>query len=185
MDLAAVNAIGVGAGPGSYTGLRIGLSAAKGLCFALDIPLMALPTLDILAFELLQRRISEGAAPLFVPGGPDLAFPMVDARRMEVWTHAYDAHGERLSSAVPTVLDDAWAASALSIGRPVVFGDGADKATALWQRHPAIMHVAGIRPSAAGLATCAASAFHAGAFSDPAAVVPYYGKEANLTRPRA
>ena len=52
--LSAVNAIGVGAGPGSYTGLRIGLSAAKGLCFALDIPLMALPTLDILAFELLQ-----------------------------------------------------------------------------------------------------------------------------------
>lgn len=183
--LSAVNAIGVGAGPGSYTGLRIGLSAAKGLCFALDIPLMALPTLDILAFELLQQRIAEGSGPLFMPDTGDLAFPMVDARRMEVWTHAYDDRGERIGSGLPTILDDAWAVSVLGIGRPVVFGDGADKATALWQRHPGITHISGVRPSAAGLAACAAAAFHEGTFSDPAAVVPHYGKEANLTRPRS
>jgi tRNA threonylcarbamoyladenosine biosynthesis protein TsaB len=183
--LADVQAVGVGIGPGSYTGLRIGLSAAKGLCFAADIPLIALPTLGILAFELLQRRLADGGAPLFQHDGSERAYPMVDARRMEVWTHVYGADGARLASAVPTILDDAWASSAVAHGRPVVFGDGADKAAALWALHPGILHIPGIRPSAAGLAACTAAAFHAEDFTDPAAAVPHYGKEANLTRPRA
>lgn len=180
--LEEVDAIGVGTGPGSYTGLRIGLSAAKGLAFALDVPLLALPTLDVLAHELAWC-CAHGRAP--APGPTDLALPMIDARRMEVWTHAYGPGGTRTASGVPLVLDDAWAAGACLHGRPVVYGDGADKAAALWSRHPSIIHVPGIRPSLHGLASCAAAAFRAGDAVDPVHLVPYYGKEANLTRPRA
>lgn len=184
-ELRELDAIGVGTGPGSYTGLRIGLSAAKGLCFALDLPLMALPTLDILACELLQHEVDRKAAPLFGPASADRAYPMVDARRMEVWTHAYDDTGGRTASAIPLVLDEPWAVASARHGRPVVFGDGADKATALWAAHPGILHVPGIRPSVRGLAACAAATFHAGGFVDTASLVPQYGKDANLTRPRA
>lgn len=184
-ELADLDAIGVGTGPGSYTGLRIGLSAAKGFSFALDVPLLALPTLDVLAHELLQRGDGAGG-PALPAGDPAVRpYPMIDARRMEVWTHAYDSAGVRTASGIPVVLDDAWAAEACAHGRPVVFGDGADKAASLWLRHPGIVHVPGVRPSTLGLASSAAAVLSAGGAVDPAYLVPYYGKEANLTRPRS
>jgi tRNA threonylcarbamoyladenosine biosynthesis protein TsaB len=77
-----LNAIAVSQGPGSYTGLRIGISAAKGLCYALDIPLIALDTLAILA---AQVHIEEG-----------LIIPMIDARRMEVYSAVFDAHHQKV-----------------------------------------------------------------------------------------
>ncbi len=77
-----LNAIAVSQGPGSYTGLRIGISAAKGLCYALDIPLIALDTLAILA---AQVHIDEG-----------LIIPMIDARRMEVYSAVFDAHHQKV-----------------------------------------------------------------------------------------
>jgi tRNA threonylcarbamoyladenosine biosynthesis protein TsaB len=170
-----LEAVAVGIGPGSYTGLRIGLSAAKGLCYALRIPIIGMGTLDILVRELLARNTE-----LTVE---DRLMPMIDARRMEVFTLEANGSGGRLSGSHPLVLDAAWT-DALDAGRrTVVFGDGADKASGLWPGRPHVVHVPGIRPAHRGLASCADDAFERKAFSDLAYLVPDYGKPANVTQP--
>lgn len=175
LPLARLDAVAVGTGPGSYTGLRIGLSAAKGLCFALDKPLIGPGTLDVLAHEL---------SALDAPGPDDRLRPMIDARRMEVFTRAFSAGLEPLDDNAPLILDDAWCAAQPAVPRTTVFGNGADKAAALWAAHPNIRHVAGVRPSVKGLARCADAFFRAGRFSDLAYLVPDYGKPANVAQPR-
>ena len=171
-----LSAVAVGTGPGSYTGLRIGLSAAKGLCFALGIPLIGMGTLEVLLAELQGGEESFGAN--------DMLFPMVDARRMEVYTKPFDANGKPLAETEPLILDDAWCAERPTVGRTFVFGDGADKATELWERHHGITHVAGIRPAVQGLARCAADRYAQKQFSDLAYLVPEYGKPANVAQKR-
>lgn len=170
-----LDAVAVGIGPGSYTGLRIGLSAAKGLCFALDIPLIGLSTLDVLAHELSGANFRAGAN--------DRLHPMVDARRMEVFTKELDVAGMSPGPARPVVLDDAWCDALHTGRRHIVFGDGADKAAELWSRHAQCVHVPGVRPSVIGLAIGADRAFQQKDFADLAYLVPNYGKEANVTQP--
>ncbi len=170
-----LDAVAVGMGPGSYTGLRIGLSAAKGLCFALDIPLIGLSTLDVLSYELLGAGLHIEAN--------DMLHPMVDARRMEVFTKELDVASMSLGTARPVVLDDAWYDALPTGRRHVVFGDGADKAAELWSRHAQCVHVPGVRPSVIGLAIGADRAFQQKDFADLAYLVPNYGKEANVTQP--
>lgn len=174
--LKALDAVAVGTGPGSYTGLRIGLSAAKGLCFALDKPLIGMGTLEILHAELRSGDHHFDAA--------DVLFPMVDARRMEVYTRPFDAGGRPMAETAPLILDDAWCTERPTAGRTFAFGDGADKATELWERHPGITHVAGIRPAVQGLARCAAERYAQKQFSDLAYLVPEYGKPANVAQKR-
>lgn len=171
-----LDAVAVGTGPGSYTGLRIGLSAAKGLCFGLDKPLMGMSTLEILLAQVLIENDGNEANALYMP--------MVDARRMEVYTRTFNALEEPTDATAPLVLDDAWCAARPKEGRTLVFGDGADKATDLWQRFPAIAHVPGIRPGVEGLARCADRYFREGRFSDLAYLVPEYGKPANVAQKR-
>ncbi len=96
-----LDAVAVGIGPGSYTGLRIGLSAAKGLCFALDIPIIGISTL-----RTLVERAKEIGVPEELP-----QWPMVDARRMEVFTRPYDAAGAAMGPSSPVVLDAEWVAA--------------------------------------------------------------------------
>jgi tRNA threonylcarbamoyladenosine biosynthesis protein TsaB len=91
-DYADLNAIAVSQGPGSYTGLRIGISAAKGLCFALDIPLIAVDTLTILAS---QAKITDG-----------LVIPMIDARRMEVYSSVFDCNLNKKREVQAEVIDE-------------------------------------------------------------------------------
>lgn len=173
LEPTALQAVAVGIGPGSYTGLRIGLSAAKGLCFALDIQLIGLSTLAVLVAQLRAQTDD-------LPANAVLN-PMIDARRMEVFTARCGADGAGMEAAKPLVLDRLWC-DALEPGVPhVVFGDGADKATALWSEVPGIRHVPGIRPSVAGLATAASTAYAERRFADLAYLVPDYGKEANVT----
>jgi tRNA threonylcarbamoyladenosine biosynthesis protein TsaB len=87
-----LNAIAVSQGPGSYTGLRIGISAAKGLCYALDIPMIAIDTLAILA---AQVNIEEG-----------LIIPMIDARRMEVYSAVFDAHHQKVIETQAEIINE-------------------------------------------------------------------------------
>ncbi len=174
--LPELDAVAVGTGPGSYTGLRIGLSAAKGLCFALDKPLIGMPTLDVLVEALVRAH-----GPF---SGDDVLFPMVDARRMEVYTRAYGPAGEAQGKTAPLILDEAWCKT-----RPVhtlthVFGDGADKAGSLWRSFPQILHHPGIRPGIQGLAGCAYHGFTTQHYSDLAYLVPEYGKPANVAQKR-
>jgi len=175
LALKDLDAVAVGTGPGSYTGLRIGLSAAKGLCFALDVPLIALSTLEVLAAELRATGTALNDT--------DTLHPMIDARRMEVFTGTLEGRGGGDGPARPAILDDAWCLALTTHRRHIVFGDGADKATALWAAHPRIMHVAGIRPSVEGLAARAHATFLRKDFADLTRLVPDYGKEANVTRP--
>lgn len=160
-----LNAVAVGIGPGSYTGLRIGLSAAKGLCFALHIPIIGIGTLETL---VSASGIRDG-----------VLFPMIDARRMEVFTQRY-AEG-MAGEEHPLVLDEAWAQQ---VGACSVFGDGADKAEALWMKHVGITHLRDIRPHARAMVALAEQRLLEGLIDDLAYLVPRYGKEAKVTQPK-
>ena len=173
--LSALEGVAVGTGPGSYTGLRIGLSAAKGLCFALDKPLIGMGTLDVLVAQACRQTGTFAA---------DALMPMVDARRMEVYTRVFGPDRAPLGDMAPLVLDDAWCASRNAAGRTAVFGDGADKARHLWADSPWITHLSGIRPGVEGLAALAEQRFQRGLFSDLAYLVPDYGKPANVAQQR-
>jgi tRNA threonylcarbamoyladenosine biosynthesis protein TsaB len=166
-DMRMLGAVAVGIGPGSYTGLRIGLSAAKGLCYALGIPIIGVSTLE----TLVQSAGLKGHA----------SWPMIDARRMEVFAQAFGPDGRVHGEAAPLLLEEAWAESA---GSCAVFGDGADKATELWSRHPLITHRPGVRPHARAMLAIADERLRDGAMDDLAYLVPLYGKEAKVTQPR-
>lgn len=173
--LSMLEAVAVGVGPGSYTGLRIGSSTAKGLCFALGIPVIGMSTLTVLAHQLRASG--------FPLDPTDVLMPMIDARRMEVFTAEHGADGTARTAARPVILDAAWCAARPAEQRTLVFGDGADKATGLWESATGIVHIAGVVPGSAGLAACASRLMAEGRFADLAYLVPDYAKEANLTRP--
>lgn len=166
-----LDAVAVGIGPGSYTGLRIGLSTAKGLCYALDRPIIGLSTLGTL---VSAARGAHGSL-------PGTLWPMVDARRMEVFARPCDAQGQPLADASPLILDESWAAGN---GMRVVFGDGADKAAHLWAANASIIHLPGIRPSAAAMLPDALARSNARQVDDLAYLVPDYGKAAHVGNPR-
>lgn len=166
-----LDAVAVGIGPGSYTGLRIGLSAAKGLCFALRIPIIGISTLHTLFASACTRH----------PSMKGTCWPMIDARRMEVFAQGFRPDGAVLTGTAPLVLDAAWATSA---GQATVFGDGADKATPIWNAAPNITLLPGIRPFASAMAGDALQRFMAKRFDDLAYLVPEYGKAANVAQPK-
>lgn len=168
--LKELDAIAVGIGPGSYTGLRIGLSAAKGLCYALGIPIIGISTL----------RTLHDAARAQEPNLAVDAWPMIDARRMEVFTQRFGENGQGIDAPAPMVLDGAQASS---LSPALVFGDGADKAVELWIQE-GITHLPGIRPFAAAMVQEAERRFAQGSFDDLAYLVPTYGKAANVTQPK-
>lgn len=168
--LAQLDAVAVGIGPGSYTGLRIGLSAAKGLCYALDKPLIGLNTLG----TLTQAALDAGAK-------GDALWPMIDARRMEVFTQRHDGQGKAQGPVMPLILEAAWLEGSK---QRTVFGDGADKAAILWQGRSVINFRQGIRPHARAMMVEAERRCAAGTFDDLAYLVPEYGKAANVTQPK-
>ena len=167
LSLTDLDAVAVGIGPGSYTGLRIGLSAAKGLCYALDKPIIGLNTLGTL---VQAARAAPGAL-------QGVLWPMIDARRMEVFAQPHDAEGKPLGDVAPLILDDAWA---LADGARTVFGDGADKVADLWAGRASVNYLCGIRPSAGAMLFAAEMRLAAGDHDDLAYLVPAYGKAANV-----
>ena len=114
----APDAVAVSMGPGSYTGLRVGVSTAKGLCFGWKVPLIAVSTLDILARQAIEAGLPDGCKAIL---------PMVDARRMEVYTAVFSPTGERLGDIAPVVLDPDSFSDLFASGPVVVIGDAADK----------------------------------------------------------
>lgn len=113
-----LDAVAVSAGPGSYTGLRVGSSTAKGLCFGGQVPLIAVSTLDILARQAIEAGLPEGCKAIL---------PMVDARRMEVYTAVYSPEGARLTDISPVILDENSFADLFDSGPVAVIGDAAEK----------------------------------------------------------
>ena len=175
-QLADLAAVAVSDGPGSYTGLRIGGAAAKGLCFALDIPLVAVSTLRALA-----AQVAAGTA------RPEnfLFCPMLDARRLEVYAAVYTHEGQEVLAPTPLLLDAETLAEQLADRSVLFFGSGAAKFRALRGEHPNAGFLAGIEPSAVAVGTLAVAAFHRQEFQDVAYYEPFYLKEVYTTTPRA
>lgn len=117
INLTAIDAVAVLNGPGSYTGLRVGLASAKGICYVLQKPLILLNTLDVLAFALQQDTQSEST----------LFCPMVDARRMEVFTALYNNNLKLISGYMSLVLDDSFLINERKKNKIVVGGNGSGK----------------------------------------------------------
>lgn len=171
----APDAVAVSIGPGSYTGLRIGLSLAKGLCFAKDLPLIGIPTLEILAVKaMFSRNDIEG---------DEIIIPMIDARRMEVYTAAYNLDLTTLLPPDPMILDkDSF--KGLPPGRRKIFvGDGVTKASGILDVENSVAGSAAM-PLAMDMGALAERAARNGDFMDPAYGVPLYLKEYMATKPK-
>ncbi len=171
-----IEAVAVSMGPGSYTGLRIGLSEAKGLAYALDVPLIGVDTLKLLCCQVMFTK------PEFT--GDEIFVPMVDARRMEVYTAAYDFALLPLMEQQPLILDENSYSTLLATGRPVLFfGDGSDKAVEVIKADNAIF-VPDIRPLAIDMIALAEKAYSERDFIDTAYSTPNYIKDFQATRPK-
>jgi tRNA threonylcarbamoyladenosine biosynthesis protein TsaB len=183
MALRDLDAVALGSGPGSYTALRVGSAVAKGICYALDKPLIAIETLLALATGL------EAEAEALAPGARPYYLPMLDARRNEVWACLYDSGLTALLPAQPLVLENnsfvEWLSAALPAGGPNAFvlcGNGAAKVASVpileqtvWSSRK--------KCSAAYLAAWAEKYFQSAVFQNVAYFEPWYMKPPNITVP--
>lgn len=168
-----LDAIAVGKGPGSYTGLRIGVSFAKGMCYALDIPLIAIGSLDALT-EVARENFDAGILDLEDNewAGAYLV-PMVDARRMEVYTQIFSTSGDSLTDVSAEVIDAESFSEWRQKGRIVLFGNGAQKCAEVLGDALCVS----VSPSARGIVRLAEEAFNASRFEDLAYFEPFYLKD--------
>lgn len=166
-SLVNLDAVAVSSGPGSYTGLRIGVSTAKGLCFALDKPLIAVETLQAMAYGIMSQITT-----------PDvLLCPMIDARRMEVYTALFNAQGERLKPTSAEIIDENSFAELLDNKKVLFFGDGAAKCKIALAQHSNAMFDDNFVNSARHLTQPAAHRFAKAQFEDLAYFEPFYLKD--------
>lgn len=169
-----VDAVAVSSGPGSYTGLRIGVSMAKGICYAKDIPLIGLPTLEVMCVPvLLFRDLPDDA----------LLCPMIDARRMEVYAAVYDRALRPLRPTSADIVDEHSYAEFLA-DRPVYFfGNGSAKCREVLQ-HPNAHFIENIHPLAKWMFPLAEKANARQEFKDVAYFEPFYLKEFVASKPK-
>jgi tRNA threonylcarbamoyladenosine biosynthesis protein TsaB len=170
-----IDAVAVSIGPGSYTGLRIGLSEAKGLAYALDVPLIAVPTLHIMATHVMFNHHGINLESRFAP--------MIDARRMEVYTCVLDMHLQELMPTAPLILTEDSYQAELEKGPILFMGNAIDKARTVIT-HPNAQWVEGVQPLAADMFALSEKAFRAGNFIDVAYSTPQYLKDFQATQPR-
>ena len=170
IDYKQLDAVAVSKGPGSYTGLRIGVSTAKGICYAADLPLIAIDTLEAMAYGMkakLGSQISEN----------NLLIPMIDARRMEVYAAVFDANLNKIKDTAACVIDENSFEDLLKDHHLWLFGDGAPKLSKLFENQPNISIVEGFRPSAAYMLPLAEKALRNHDFVDVAYFEPFYLKD--------
>lgn len=158
----AIDAVAISRGPGSFTGLRIGVSAAKGLCFALNKPLIAVDTLTALAHQ--------------VPANSGFVVPMLDARRMEVYACVFDTAFQQVRAIEAQILTEASFESYLDQDKVYFIGSGVEKTKPIIN-HPNAVFITGKLPSANEMGQLATAKYKIGAFEDVAYFEPFYLKD--------
>lgn len=170
IDYHQLDAVAVSQGPGSYTGLRIGVSTAKGICYAADVPLMAIDTLESMAQGMKSKFASQ-------IGSDDLLIPMIDARRMEVYASVFDANLHRVTDTAAMIIDKNSFAELRYNHRLWLFGDGAPKLKHLFDNQDNITIIEGFRPSAGFMLPLVDKALREQRFVDVAYFEPFYLKD--------
>jgi len=165
-NLADLAAIAVSKGPGSYTGLRIGVSTAKGLCYALDKPLISVETMHSMA-NAMAKDVEAST----------LLCPMLDARRMEVYAAVYDGELQLLQETDAVIVNEHSFSEFLEKGKVLFFGDGAEKCQDLLGSKSNADFELNYQISASSMVSISAAKFLEGAFEDAAYFEPYYLKD--------
>lgn len=169
------DAVAVSLGPGSYTGLRIGLSLAKGLAYSCDVPLIGLSTLQILAVKAMFRNM--------LWEGDEIILGMIDARRMEVFAGAYDFALKEIVKEGPEILSADSFSSLYGYRKVIIVGDGSEKFRGLYGGGNAEW-LGALMPHARDMTALSEKHFREGRFIDIAYSVPNYLKEYQTTVPK-
>ncbi|RIV35467.1 tRNA (adenosine(37)-N6)-threonylcarbamoyltransferase complex dimerization subunit type 1 TsaB [Flagellimonas lutimaris] len=163
LSFSDLDAVAISKGPGSYTGLRIGVSAAKGICFSLDIPLISIPTLQSMARQVDLK-----------PG--ELVIPALDARRMEVYSCVYNNNYQEVRETRAEIINEESFVEYLGENEVYVVGSGAEKCRGVLQ-HPNFIFDESVVPSAEDMVSMAFEKFESKQFEDVAYFEPYYLKD--------
>lgn len=161
LELSDLSAIAISKGPGSYTGLRIGVSAAKGLCYSLRLPLISVSTLTAIAHQVMEKGI---------------IVPMLDARRMEVYTAVFDEDKNQIAETSAKILEPTSYLEQLEKGKTIFIGSGVAKFSEICA-HPNAVFIQDKMPSAREMLLLADAKFKIGDFEDVAYFEPYYLKD--------
>lgn len=177
IPMASLDAVAVSGGPGSYTGLRIGVASAKGICYALNKPLIAITSLASMAHHVVTNSQQ------YQLSGDNLLFcPMIDARRMEVYTAIFDGEVKMVREIKADIIDTESFKQLFAENKIVFFGNGADKCKNIII-HPNAVFIDGIKTSASFMAELSFQAFAKKEFQDVAYYEPFYLKDFVATVP--
>jgi tRNA threonylcarbamoyladenosine biosynthesis protein TsaB len=177
--ISSLDAVAVSMGPGSYTGLRIGVSVAKGLCFGLEKPLIAVPTLESMFYGM--KNILEIRNYNF--NDSDIFIPMIDARRLEVYMAKFDLHGNQIEQTSAKIIEPNSFNNIPDTGKIFFFGSGSDKLIDIITHKNAVFN-ADFAHSSVNMNTIALSMFRLKKFVDSAYFEPLYLKDFISTIPK-
>ena len=176
LKISDCNAIAISQGPGSYTGLRIGTSVAKGLCYAANLPLIAVDTIQALALHAKNKHT--------IPCKPStILCPMIDARRMEVYTAEFSCDLQTIKPIYPLIVTDNTVSDFLEHNEYYLFGDGSQKLIETLNA-PNIQYIPNITNSAESVGEIAYSLYCSNTFVDVAYFTPFYLKDFQATTPK-
>lgn len=173
IELNQLRGVAISSGPGSYTGLRIGTSTAKGLCFSLNIPLISIGSLELLAYQMKEYNLQQA-----------YLCPMIDARRMEVYCLVADSSLKIIQPTKAKVIDESSFKEYLDKSKVIFFGDGSDKCSDKIVNDNAFF-IKGVYPKASHLGFMAFEKFKRNEVEDLVSFEPHYLKEFMIKQPKS